>query len=258
MTKITTIIALLFTMNFAIAQSKETATLTLNSTMTAKLTLNNTTSTVTLILTGPSDRWFGFGIGVVPGFGMSAGDVVIYTTATSPALTDRNFIGYGTPSNDLSQDWTVVSDVVSSPIRTLTLTRNLTTTDANDFQMPYATTNSFSVVGVRAASATFSIGSHGGSSSWGYATASFTLGIDDFSLNAAAVYPNPNTGNFKIITKTALTEINIYSQNGAFIKTIKVDEATSAEVSVSGLQTGIYLIELKNDSEKSWKKVVIE
>lgn len=260
MKKITTIIAFLLVINFAKAQSKETSVLTLLSNMTAKLTLDNTTSKVTVILTGPSDRWFGFGIGVASGFAMGAGDVLVYTTTTSPALTDRNFAGTGNPLNDASQDWTIVSDAVSGAIRTLTLTRNLTNTDnsGQDFQMPYATTDTFSVVGVSAGFATFSVGGHGGSASAGYATAQFTLGIDDFSLNASAIYPNPNNGTFKVITKTALSEINIYSQNGTFIKTIKVDKSESAEISVSGLQTGIYLIELKNDAAKSWKKVVIE
>ena len=255
----------LFALGFGIlsfAQSKGSGVITLQTNMTANLTLNNTTSKVTLVLTGPSDRWFGFGIGVSSGFGMSAGDVLVYTTATTPALMDRNYIGTGNPAVDLSQDWTIVSDDAPATVRTLTLTRNLTTTDTagQDFQMPYETTNSFSVVGVRAGSATFGVGSHGGAASAGYANAVFTtLGVEDFSLNASTVYPNPSNGSFSVQTKTNLNTIDIYSQSGQFVKTINVsDKSNKVDVQVKDLSTGIYLIELKNDSEKSWKKVIVE
>ena len=261
MKKITLLTLLLISVLNNYAQSKGTGVLTLQNNMTADLTMNSATSKVSLILTGPSDRWFGFGIGVDPGFGMSAGDVLVYTTSTSPALTDRNYIGTGNPATDAAQSWTLTGDAVSGSVRTLTLSRDLTNADTagQDFQMPYASTNSFSVVGVRASSATFSVGGHGGAASAGYATATFApLGIADFSLNASTIFPNPSSGAFKVITKTALSEINIYSQSGAFIKKIIVDNLDASEVQVTGLQTGVYLLELKNDSDKSWKKIIVE
>ncbi|MBC7493741.1 MAG: hypothetical protein H7221_01940, partial [Flavobacterium sp.] len=188
MKKITLLLALLLAATVATAQSKGTGLITLPNNMTADLTLNSSTSKVTLILTGPADRWFGFGIGVSTPFSMSAGDVLVYTTATTPALTDRNFMGTGTPPIDAVQGWTTVSDVVASSTRTLTLTRDLTNTDTagQDFQMDYATTSSFSIVGVRGPTANnYTIGSHGGTPSAAYATATFTtLGTTDFSLNA--------------------------------------------------------------------------
>ena len=241
----------------AFAQSKSSGVVTLQPNMTANFTLDNATSKVTLILTGPSDRWFGLGIGVEAGFGMSAGDVLVYSTA----LTDRRYGGTFAPPTDASQDWTVVSNTVVGAVRTLNLTRNLTNADTtgSDFQMPYATTNSFSIVGVRAGSATTAVGSHGGAASAGYAVATLTtLGIEDVSLNATSIYPNPSNGNFNVVTKTALTEINVFSHTGALIKTIKVNELDTAQVAIEGLQTGVYLIELKNDSEKSWKKIIVE
>ncbi len=241
----------------AFAQSKSSGVVTLQPNMTANFTLDNATSKVTLILTGPSDRWFGLGIGVEAGFGMSAGDVLVYSTT----LTDRRYGGTGNPPTDASQDWTVVSNEVTGAVRTLNLTRNLTNTDntGSDFQMPYATTNSFSIVGVRPGSATTAVGSHGGSASAGYAVATLTaLGVEDVSLSATSIYPNPSNGNFNVVTKTSLNEINVFSHTGALIKTIKVSELNNAAVSIEGLQTGVYLIELKNDTEKSWKKIIVE
>ena len=245
----------------AFAQSKTTGTLSLSNSIpiTANFTLNNDTSQVILVLTGPSDRWFGLGIGVQSGFGMGAGDVVVFTTSTTPNLTDRNFQGTGNPPQDI-QDWTTVSNSVTSGVRTLTLVRALTNTDPNDFQMPYATTNSINFGGVRASSASMSVGSHGGSASAGYVTnATFTtLGVEDFSLNAAQVFPNPSNGNFVISSKVNLQDVAVYSQTGALISTIKANDSTTNEINLSGLAKGVYLLELKNETDKSWKKIIIE
>ena len=245
----------------AFAQSKTTGTLSLSNSIpiTANFTLNNDTSQVILVLTGPSDRWFGLGIGVQSVFGMGAGDVVVFTTTTTPNLTDRNFQGTGNPPQDI-QDWTTVSNTVSSGVRTLTLVRALTNTDPNDFQMPYATTNSINFGGVRASSVSMNVGAHGGSASAGYVTnATFTtLGVEDFSLNAAQVFPNPSNGNFVISSKVNLQDVAVYSQTGALISTIKANDSTTNEINLSGLAKGVYLLELKNETDKSWKKIIIE
>ncbi|NJM79250.1 MAG: T9SS type A sorting domain-containing protein [Flavobacterium sp.] len=41
-------------------------------------------------------------------------------------------------------------------------------------------------------------------------------------------------------------------------KTIQVDNTLSTTIDVADLQTGVYLLELKNETDKSWKKIVIE
>jgi hypothetical protein len=263
---------LLITMLSAVSfgQSKTTGTISLNNgvPITANFTLNNTTSQVTLILTGPADRWFGLGFGtqVVAGFGMNGtenggqADLLVFTTTTTPNLTDRWFNGTGTPPQD-TQNWTTVSNTISGTTRTLTLTRALTTADTNDFQMPYASTNTIRIGGVRGSTANnFTVSSHGGAASAGYATLTLTtLGVEDFSLRASQVYPNPSNGEFLVKTKTTLEKINIYTQTGAFVKTIEVkDTAEDVEVNITGLQTGVYLIELVNENEKSWKKVIVK
>lgn len=262
MKKITLLLVTLLSIT-GFAQQKTTGTIALNNgvPITANFTLNNDTSQVTLVLTGPSDRWFGLGIGIVSGFGMSDGDVVVFTTNTTPNLTDRNYIGTQQPPQDASQDWTTVSNTVNGSIRTLTLTRSLTTTDtANDFQLPYATTNSINFGGVRAGSVSMNVSSHGGSASAGYVTnAAFTtLGVEDFSLNAAQVFPNPSNGNFTITSKTNLQNVDVYSQTGSFIKSIKGNNNTTNEINLSGLAKGVYLLELKNETDKSWKKIIVE
>jgi hypothetical protein len=72
------------------------------------------------------------------------------------------------------------------------------------------------------------------------------------------IYPNPSNGLFTVKAKSALKMINIYAQTGSFVRSIHVTDSESMEVNVEGLATGIYLIELQNDTDKSWKKVIIE
>ena len=235
------------------SQSKSTGVINLTSNMTANFTLNNTTSKVTLVLTGPSDRWFAIGMGVANGFSMSDGDVLVYSTS----LTDRNYVGFSAPATDASQDWTTVSTNVVSGVRTLTLERALITGDTNDLQLPY-NTSSIDLAWARSATATTTLASHG-TGNRGFATGFFTvLDTQDFSLKSASIFPNPTSGEFSVKTKTNLSSINVYSQTGALVRTILVDAASeNVEVKVSGLQTGVYFLELQNDSEKTWKKVII-
>ncbi len=246
---------LLFCLLFlsAFSQSKTTGVINLTSNMTANFTLDNATSKVTLVLKGPSDRWFAMGLGVADGFSMSDGDVVVYTTA----VTDRNFVGFQSPATDASQDWVTVTNAVASGVRTLTLERALTNADPNDFQMPYASTNSINLAWARPGSATTSMNGHGGNR--GFASGTFTsLSIEDFSLNASSIYPNPSYGEFFIKTKTNLSKVKLYNQTGALVKTIDVkDDSREVKVDVNGIQSGVYFLELQNDSEKSWKKVIV-
>ena len=252
MKKITILLFLLLS-SFGFSQSKSTGDISLSNGLTANFTLNKTTAKVTLVLKGPSDRWFGLGLGVVLGFGMQAGDVLVYTTS----LTDRNFVGYIAPASDV-QDWKTISN--PAPIagaRTLTLERNLENSDSKDLQLPYDTTNSIDVVGVRASGVTTSLSS---SHVYAFSSGTFTdiLGVEDFSLNASSIYPNPSSGEFYIKAKTNLSKVNVYNQTGGLVKTIKVTaDSREVKVDVNGIQSGVYFLELQNDSEKSWKKVIV-
>lgn len=236
------------------SQSKSTGVINLTSNMTANFTLNNSTSKVTLVLTGPSDRWFALGLGVVLGFSMSDGDVLVYSTS----LTDRNYVGFSAPATDASQDWTTISNTIVSGVRTLTLERALTNSDTDDLQLPYATTNSINLAWARSASATTTLASHG-SGNRGFASGSFTtLGTEDFSLKASSIVPNPSSGNFMVKTKTNLSKINVYNQSGALVKAIEVNEGSNeVQVDIKGIQSGMYFLELQNDSEKTWKKIIV-
>ena len=221
-----------------------TGTQELTTGYSAKIDTDATTVTLTLI--GSSTVWMGIGFG---GANMStANDMFIWNSSTS---RDYNSIGQGQPSADASQSWTIVTDNVISNTRTVVATRSLVS--ANDYTF---LNNNTSIPIIFALGSGTNLAYHPLRSAT-ILTRS-TLGVEDFSLAATSIYPNPSNGNFVVKTKSALESINIYTQTGAFVKTIKVISQSSAEVNVQGLSTGIYLLELKNSNDKSWKKVIID
>jgi hypothetical protein len=229
------------------SQSKQTAIIALNAEMTAQFTLDNSTSKVTLVLTGPLANWTSLGIGTASS--TTSGDVFVYTTS----VTDNT----STPS-DSNQDWSTVSNTVASGVRTVTLERALTNSDLNDLQLAFDTTNSIDVVWSRSGSAiAVAPNVNRGSKS---AAFSSTLSTSDVSLDDDEIilYPNPTSGELHIKTKNNLSKINVYNQSGALVKTISVDDnSIELNVNVNDLPKALYLFELQTDAKKVWKKVVV-
>ncbi len=238
----TRIFTLLFfcMMFFAInAQQKSTGTINLTTGMTANFTLDNATSKVTLVLTGPSDRWFalGFGSGVTAGFSMGSGDVLVYSTS----LSDRNYVGTVEPAIDASQSWTVISNSVASGTRTITAERALTNADTNDTQLAYASTNSINLAWAKSSSASTTLAYH--NNNRGFATGTFTvLGVDDIENNQSliTILPNPAQNFFSIQSKNSIQQVTIFDASGKQIKAF----SKSNNYDISTLEKGIYFVEI--------------
>ena len=258
MKKITILLfCLLFLQGFS--QQKTTGNITLSTNMTVNLTLDNTTQKVTMVFTGPSDRWFGLQFGSFTNSdGMATGQDFVYADGTT--LIDGKMIGVGsTPNTAENQSWTVIANTLSSGIRTITAQRNLSTGDTNDYTFNY-NNSTIDFAWARRSSLGYTLNNHGGTNRDYVIGSTFTtLGVEDFSLNASSIYPNPSNGSFSIETKTHLDKINVYSQTGAFVKTIEVtDMSNKVNLNLTNFQKGIYLIELQNENEKTWKKIIIE
>ncbi len=257
MKKTTLILLSLFTL-VGFSQQKTTGLLNLSSNTTATMLLDSPSQTVTLTLTGPNDRWFALQYGSFNG-GMESGADLVYWNNVTLVEADHNGIG-STPTNDTTNNWVLVSNTNNSPstgLRTLVYTRAFNTGDATDYVFNFAD-NNIDLAWAKMSSATFALSYHGGANRGVLLnTGLTTLGVEDFSLNSAQIYPNPSNGNFTIESKTTLQTINIYSHTGSFIKTIDAKNSESIEVNVEGLQTGIYLLEIKNETDSSWKKIII-
>jgi hypothetical protein len=217
--------------------------------------IDTNASTVTMTLTGNSTHWLGIGFN---GFSMAeVTDMFIWNATANRDYTPNTVgnAGHNIPSADAAaaQSWTISSDTVSGTTRTVVATRPLVS--AGDYTFLNNTT---SINIIFSEGDTTALAYHGANPHDAQTLTRTALGVEDFSLKASSVFPNPTSGDFSVKTKTYLTQVNVYTQTGAFVKTINVeDDSENVELNISGLQTGVYLIELKNDTDKTWKKVIV-
>lgn len=237
------------------AQQKSTGTLTFVTGLQANLTLNSATSTATIVLSGPSDRWFACKFGSFT-TGMQATNDVVYYNGTT--LVDATQTGGG-PTNDATQNWTVTGNTVSGSTRTITATRAFSTGDSNDFTFVFANTTIDMAASHGPTAGSYALEYHGGNRNKFIDTPiNSTLGVEKYSLDNAQVYPNPSKGDFTVKSEIYFSKVNVYTQTGAFVRTVEVENnEDNVEINISGLSTGVYLLEIVNDTQKSWKKVVV-
>ena len=87
------------------------------------------------------------------------------------------------------------------------------------------------------------------------------LGTDKFSeTDNFALYPNPNNGVFSIRSKAnnAIDFITISDALGKQIKQVQVNGATTSDLNLQGIASGIYFVQITSGSESVTKKIVIQ
>lgn len=233
------------------AQTHSTGVVNLTTGMTVRFDTNPTT--VTMTLTGPSDRWFAIGIGVSSGFGMGAGDCLVYTTS----LSDRRFQGFQNPATDTMQNWTVTSNTTAGTTRTIVATRALNTGDTagSDFVFTNSAV-SISLAWALPPNATTSVNGHG---SRGFATANQVLSNDTFALAGFKMYPNPADELLAIELPADFTSVKatIFDITG---KEVLRKDLTALEnkMDVSSLLAGNYIVLVISDDKIFSTKLIIE
>lgn len=242
------LIGLLLATNFGFAQFT-TGEVTLDGTFTVKI--DTDASIVTLTLKGPSTRWLGIGFG--GDLMRTASDMFIWNSSSNRDYTPSGGRSMPTADSAANQSWTITSDNFVSGVRTVVATRALTS--AGDYTFA---NNNTSIPVMYASGTSTTLGGHTSNPYGGLSLTRTSLGLEDFSLNATSIYPNPASGAFYIKTKTNLSKVKLYNQTGSLVKTIDVmDDAREVTVDVNDVQSGVYFLELQNDSEKSWKKVIV-
>ena len=249
MKKIYIAIALFVGLNVSMAQTKSSGIVTLNSLMTLKIDKNSTTSTVSVTLTGPSDRWFGIGFNSLS---MANGtDCLYYSTS----LVDSVITGLSAPTTDASNEWTVSSNTVSGTTRTLVLTRNFVG-GTGDYAFVY-NDNNLNIIWAYGSGLALSQHDTRGSSALG-----FTLGSEDFaSLAKITIAPNPSNGIVTISknNQTTVSKITVFDINGKVIKEINSElNLEVIQIDISKYSSGVYFVEISNDIDKIVRKIVKE
>lgn len=229
------------------SQSKSTPVVALNADMTAQFTLDSATSKVTLVLTGPSNKWSSIGIGSTTT--TASNDVYVYTKSTSEAIDG---------STNTDENWKTISNVVTAGVRKVSLERTLTNSDLNDLQMAFNATNSIDIVWSRSGSALATAPNpNRGSTTANFST---SLGVDDVVLNDdVLIFPNPTSGELYLKTEKNLSKVTIYNQTGSLVKTIQINESSNdVKINISDLPKALYILELDNDGDKTFKKVILD
>ncbi len=88
------------------------------------------------------------------------------------------------------------------------------------------------------------------------------LGVNSntpFADNKLSVYPNP-TVNTVNVTSTAgvLSNVEISDINGRIVKNVKIDNVNESQISVSELNTGVYMMKITSDQGTVTKKLIKE
>lgn len=83
------------------------------------------------------------------------------------------------------------------------------------------------------------------------------LGIND-GLVSVGIYPNPANMYIKIESVSAIELVEIYNITGSLVEAIEVISESNVELGISGLQPGIYLVQVKTSNGISTKKLVKE
>ncbi|RYH72893.1 T9SS type A sorting domain-containing protein [Flavobacteriaceae bacterium 144Ye] len=219
-----------------------------------------TTDEVTLTLIGPSDRWLGLGFDAVS---MTSGrDVVIFDGTD---LTDRHFgypgqpndepaIGF-TPTLDERQDWTIMSNNVTSGVRTLVATRDRDTGNVNDYVFT-TSTSSINLVWARGFESSFVLDYHGFSNR-GITMESFTLSNEEVVATEFSIAPNPAKSRFNISVPRmdGVVKMEVFDVLGKKIYTKELNQL-STTIDISKWNSGVYLVRLATKNNISTKRFV--
>ena len=259
MKKITLAFLSLLLTSFTFAQTYSTGNMELlndNGILyTAKVDVKNTL--VTLTLSGPDGRYFGFGFGVQSM--TNGGDVVIFydddeTPEIDFQMSDRVFVSIGVvPTLDANQDWTIVSNSLESGQRTVIATRLPNTGHDGDYVF---STSDVSLDFVWSVGFSYDLQYHGFETK-GASMQSFTLSNDEVALNDFKISPNPAKSKVTISLPNGATNVklDVFDVLGKKVMTKSLSSLNST-FDVSKWNSGIYLIRLTSDNGTQTKRFV--
>ena len=228
-----TLLILFLTTSFSLfAQSFSTGTQTLSSGLTTSINIDNDTGTTTLMLAGPSNKWFGIGFG---NSNMNGTDILM--TDGSSTLRDAYSTSNGEPQADASQDWTLEVNSVVNGTRTIVASRANNTGDSNDYVFN-ASAGSLTVIWAVGSSTTYAYHSIRGATAL-----SVSLGVYENNLLSFEMYPNPVSDllNIQLPTGTDKAEVSVFDYTGRLVSS-KIISSNDTAIDVQKISKGIYMI----------------
>ncbi len=244
MKKVLSFSFLILSVTAVFSQTKTISNTSLGAGLSFAASMDQSTSTITITLQGPSDRYLACGLGM----SMSDADPFIYTTGKTGVNDPEAVYDYRLTSQsaanvtkDAVQNWTTVSNTISGATRTLVVSRQLNTGDATDKIINFSDAN-VTIIWAKASTASMVLSYHGngnrGFTTLAWQTADLTapaLVASPFSPadNQTGVQVGTNlsaTFNENIVAGSGLIELRL-SGTGALVESFDV---STADVSFAG------------------------
>lgn len=244
MKKVFSISFLIFSFSTAFAQTKTISNTSLGAGLSFAASMDQATSTITITLQGPADRYLACGFGMT----MSDADPFIYTTGKTGVNDPEAVYDYRLTSQNASnvtkdavQNWTTVSNTTNGATRTLVVSRPLNTGDGTDKILNFSDA-SINIIWAKASTASMVLSYHGNGNR-GFTTLAWqTADLTAPALNASPFSPADNqtgvqvgtnlsaTFNENIVAGSGLIELRLIG-SGALVESFDV---TTAAVSITG------------------------
>jgi hypothetical protein len=82
-----------------------------------------------------------------------------------------------------------------------------------------------------------------------------SISANDINRNDVNVYPVPTNGflNIKLANNERLQNVKFYNTIGALVK-----QSNKEQINVSGLKSGVYMIQITSDKNTYYKSVIIK
>ncbi len=86
-----------------------------------------------------------------------------------------------------------------------------------------------------------------------------SIGLDEVTENEfLRIYPNPNSGQFRVKTNLSSGTINILNLTGQIVYSDTLKNQDTTMIDVSGFVPGIYILRIKSVNSIVTKKLLIE
>lgn len=244
MKKVFSISFLIFSFSTTFAQTKTISNTSIGAGLSFAASMDQATSTITITLQGPADRYLACGFGMT----MSDADPFIYTIGKTGVNDPEAVYDYKLTSQSVSnvtkdavQNWTTVSNTIIGATRTLVVSRPLNTGDGTDKILNFSDA-SINIIWAKASTASMVLSYHGNGNR-GFTTLAWqTADLTAPSLIASPFSPADNqtgvqvgtnliaTFNENIVAGSGLIELRLLG-SGALVESLDV---STAAVSITG------------------------
>jgi len=76
---------------------------------------------------------------------------------------------------------------------------------------------------------------------------------------AGFIYPNPTlTGEFTINLPADTKDVNVLDMSGRIVKQVKLSGVTIANISIEGVPAGVYIVQIVNNRNYIYKKLIVK